>query len=92
MALKFFGIDASGNKVALTRLAGGSIRILGDRVVVGKDIFLRNGGEEVWLHEDGKPPRFVEIAVEEEQAQPAPAPAPARETRPTPTPPKPPTR
>ena len=86
MTLKYFGVDASGKRTALTHLSG-NVRILPDRMHIGEALLLRNW--DTWDGVSGKE-RYVEIVVEAEaeevkcfpapapQAKPAPSPAPSR--------------
>lgn len=77
MALKFFGIDASGKQVSLTPTSGGSgLRILTDRILVGDEVLSRNW--DTWDRPNGQD-RFVELGVSveaEEEPEPEPAPTP----------------
>ena len=76
MALKLFGIDASGEATVI-RVTAGHVRVLTDRIIIGDgdEVYLRSTSK--WNHPDGKDPHFDEILIEEPVPAPTPAPKPA---------------
>ena len=82
MSFKFFGVDASGKRTALTHLSG-NVRIFPDRMHIGDAILLRNW--DTWDGVSGKE-RYVEIVAEADAEEVKSAPAKLESSAPSPKP------